>query len=192
MHIVHSGGPPIAITCSVGKVTSSKLSFAGNVVPVDCRGDSPQAPRWLDLFSPHLGVVIEQQTPAGLHDLIAVRPNTGNWPVAARSGLDWAISSALDNPGDSPIEWSSTGVAPHFEIKAWGHLNGGDLGLDEDFASASCRHFELIESTKKVNYPGIACETVTGTWTLPGSRTAIAKPAGQSARTAVSLRPSTR
>lgn len=112
LHLVHGGSPTIAITCSVGKVTSTKLPFAVNAVPIDCHGDSPHAPRWLDLFSPHLGVVIEQQTPSGLHDLIAVRPNTVNWPVAARSGLDWAISSALDNPGNAPIEWSSTGVAP--------------------------------------------------------------------------------
>jgi hypothetical protein len=181
MHLLRNGSPPIAITCSVGRLTNTKLPFAGNALPVDCRGDTPHAPRWLNLFNPHLGVVIRQQTSAGLHDLIAVRPNTVSWPVAARSGLDWALSSALDNPGGAPIEWSSTGVVPHFEIKAWGHLTGGDLGLDEDFANASCHRFELTESSKKVSYPGIACQTVAGIWVLPSSRTAIARPIGQPA-----------
>lgn len=188
MRVSRKGSSPIAITCSVGRLTNSKLPLAGYVVPVDCHGDSPPAPRWLDLFSPRLGVVIQQQTSSGFRDLIAVRPNTVNWPVAARSGLDWALSSALDSPGNAPIEWSSTGVAPHFEIKAWGRLNGGDLGLSEDLANASCRRFELTESDKKVSYPGIACQTLAGNWVLPSSRTVIARPAGQPARAAVSLR----
>jgi hypothetical protein len=187
MHLSRKGGSPIAITCSVGRLTNSKLPMAGYVLPVDCHGDSPDAPRWLDLFSPRLGVVIQQQTSSGFRDLIAVRPNTVNWPVAARSGLDWALSSALDSPGNASIEWSSTGVAPHFEIKAWGRLSGGDFGLSEDLANAPCRRFELTESDK-VSYPGIACQTLAGTWVLPSSRTVIARPMGRPARAAVSLR----
>jgi hypothetical protein len=188
MHLSRKGSTPIAITCSVGRLTNSKLPLVAYVLPVDCHGDTPHAPRWLDLFSPRLGLVIQQQTSSGHRDLIAVRPNTVNWPVAARSGLDWALSSALDTAGSAPIEWSSTGVAPHFEIKAWGHLNGEDLGLNEDLANAPCRRFELTESGNKVSYPGIACQTVAGMWMLPSSRTVIARPAGSPARTGVSLR----
>ena len=61
------------------------------------------------------------------HSLVAIRPSMAGWPTAARAGLDWAVSHALDNPA-SPVKWSSTGVGQNFEIYA-SELKPGEAAL---------------------------------------------------------------
>ena len=105
-------------------------------------------------------------------------------PLAARAGLDWALSHALDEPAaKSSLQWSSTGVTPHFDIKVSARIKGGDAGLGKVFAAASCRRFELAQTGSKASYPGIACRNSAGDWVLPGSGVSIARPAGHAGHT---------
>ena len=124
-------------------------------------------------------MVVERQMGSASRTLIAIRPVTAGWPLAARLGLDWALSHALDDPAPSAsLQWSSTGVAPHFDIKATSRVKGGEVGLGASYATASCRRFELTQTGSKSAYPGIACQNAAGDWVLPSSGISIARPAG--------------
>ena len=113
-------------------------------------------------------------------ELIAIRPITTGWPLAARLGLDWALSHALDDPAPAvSLQWSSTGVAPHFDVKATTRVKGGEVGLGGTYASASCRRFELTQTGSKSVFPGIACQNAAGDWVLPDSGINIARPAAR-------------
>jgi peptidoglycan hydrolase-like protein with peptidoglycan-binding domain len=110
----------------------------------------------------------------GAGGLVAIRPSTAGWPPAARAGLDWAISHALDVAGGPPIAWSSTGVDQHFEIQATAVLSPRETALAAAIAQ-SCRHFELRGTP--VRYPGIACRDASGEWYFLHSRIRLAHPA---------------
>jgi len=109
------------------------------------------------------------------HSLVAIRPSVAGWPAAARAGLDWAITHALDMPASAkPVKWSSTGVDRHFEIRTFAALSpreaalvGGDAG--------SCRRFELRGNDGR--YPAIACRDVKGGWYIPHSTIRLARAA---------------
>jgi peptidoglycan hydrolase-like protein with peptidoglycan-binding domain len=111
------------------------------------------------------------------HGLVAVRPAVTGWPAAARAGLDWAITHALDVPASAkPVKWSSTGVNQHFEIYTYPALTpreaalvGGDPG--------SCRRFEMRTAETQWRYPAIACRDVKGAWYIPHSTIRLARPA---------------
>ena len=113
----------------------------------------------------------EQESKGGL---VAIRPSTVGWPPAARAGLDWAISHALEVAGSPPIAWSSTGVAQHFEIHATPVLSSREAAMAGD-AAQSCRHFELRGAER--HYPGIACRDANGEWYFLHSRVRLAHPA---------------
>lgn len=113
----------------------------------------------------------EQESKGGL---VAIRPSTTGWPPAARAGLDWAISHALDVSGGPPISWSSTGVQQHFEIHATATLSPRETAMAGDAAS-SCRHFELRGAER--HYPGLACRDPNGEWYFLHSRIRLAHPA---------------
>jgi hypothetical protein len=107
-----------------------------------------------------------------------VRPATASWPLAARLGLDWALTHALQTPSEAPLEWSSTAVASHFEIKATARVTGAEAGLPDTYAAQSCRRFELVQTgTPASHLPGIACQNTAGIWTLPGTQIHLAAPA---------------
>jgi peptidoglycan hydrolase-like protein with peptidoglycan-binding domain len=106
--------------------------------------------------------------------LVAIRPSTAGWPPAARAGLDWATSHALDIAGGPPIAWSSTGVDQHFEIQATPVLSPREATLAAATAQ-SCRHFELRGTQGR--YPGIACRDANGEWYFLHSRIRLAHPA---------------
>jgi hypothetical protein len=106
--------------------------------------------------------------------LVAIRPSTAGWPPAARAGLDWAISHALDAGGGPPIAWSSTGVAQHFEIYATPLLSPRETEMAGS-AAQSCRHFELRDASRR--YPGITCRNANGEWYFLHSRIRLAHPA---------------
>jgi surface antigen len=120
-----------------------------------------------------LGAVIKRQIGGRSQVLVAVRPATANWPHAARTGLDWAITAALEAPqGAAPVKWSSTAVAVRFDITASkvAHISG--LTTDE----ASCRRFELIKGGTNQSFPGFACRGNDGSWTIAGTKEKISRP----------------
>ena len=107
--------------------------------------------------------------------LVAVRPAMGGWPAAAKAGLDWALTHALDAPASpAPIKWSSTGVEEQFEIRTYAALTAREAGLVGGDPS-SCRKFELRGDAAR--YPGIACRDPDGTWYIPHSTVRLARPA---------------
>jgi peptidoglycan hydrolase-like protein with peptidoglycan-binding domain len=116
-------------------------------------------------------VTWEQEAKGGL---VAIRPTTAGWPPAARAGLDWATSHALDVAGGPPVVWSSTGVEQHFEIHATPVLAPREAALAGNTAP-SCRHFELWGLER--HYPGIACRDAQGEWFFLHSRIRLAHPA---------------
>jgi peptidoglycan hydrolase-like protein with peptidoglycan-binding domain len=112
----------------------------------------------------------------GGHVLLAIRPSTAGWPQAARAGLDWATTHALDVAGGPAVQWSSTGVDQHFEIVATAALSPRETAL-AGRAAQSCRHFELRADGPQKRYPGVACPDAKGGWYLPHSRIRLARPA---------------
>jgi peptidoglycan hydrolase-like protein with peptidoglycan-binding domain len=111
----------------------------------------------------------------GGHSLVAVRPSTSGWPQAARAGLDWATTHALDVTGTPAVQWSSTGVDQHFDIYVSPSLSPREVALAGK-VSASCRHFELRGDGPQKRYPGVACRDAKG-WYLPHTRIRLARPA---------------
>ena len=105
--------------------------------------------------------------------LVAIRPSMAGWPEAARAGLDWAISHALDDPGSS-VKWSSTGVDQSFEISV-SELTLGEAALAGDDAQ-SCRRFEMRSNELQSGYPAIACRDGNG-WYLLHTQIRFARPA---------------
>ena len=190
LHLTRQDGTTVTVTCRTGKMAGSSLPLGKiETLAVDCRGEAADDPQWHDLFSPRLGVVVQRQSKAGTRELIAARPITANWPLAARAGLDWALSHALDDAAEkSSLLWSSTGVAPHFDIKVSARIKGSEAGLGKAFAAASCRRFELAQTGSKASYPGIACLNAAGDWVLPGSGIGIARPAGHAGQHTPALR----
>ena len=120
--------------------------------------------------------VLDWEAPVGLHSIVAVRPSTASWPAAARAGLDWATSHALDVASNSPVQWSSTGVVQHVEIRTYPALSGREVSLVGG-AAQSCRKFELRMDDPQRRYPGIACKDAHGTWYIPHTRIRLARPA---------------
>lgn len=105
--------------------------------------------------------------------VVALRPSTRGWPQAARAGLDWAVSHALDNHNATSFQWSSTGVSQKFEIHVLPGLSPGETKLA---GAASCRRFDLREMDSSTRYPGLACKDTKG-WYIPHSSIRIARPA---------------
>ena len=165
------------VSCHTGHLIRSNGAFGGpDLLSIDCTASDDPKP-WHSLYSPELDTVVEQAGSGRNRILVAIRPSTTNWPAAARIGLDWAITHALEAPAsDAPIPWSSTGVAQHFEVRAFGRMSGQDLGLAGKYASLDCRRFELAKNNR-LRYPGIACRNGNGTWTLPGTGIALSSPA---------------
>ena len=118
----------------------------------------------------------ETDTPRAL---VAIRPAMSGWPAAAKAGLDWALTHALDTPATAiPLKWSSTGVEEQFEIKTYPALTAREAGLVGGDPS-TCRRFELRDATSNGSgrYPGIACRDPDGTWYIPHSTVRLARPA---------------
>jgi hypothetical protein len=112
----------------------------------------------------------------GKNALVAVRPATSGWPPAARAGLDWAISHALDQSSNAPTQWSSTGVEQRFEIRTFA-LNAREVALA---GKEACRRFELRGVQRR--YPAIACRGGAGDWTIARSKVTLARPAAELGR----------
>ena len=125
-----------------------------------------------EVASAERSITWEQDQPRAL---VAIRPAMGGWPAAAKAGLDWALTHALDTPAaPAPIKWSSTGVDEQFEIWTYPALTAREAGLVGGDPS-SCRKFELRDQS--LRYPGIACRDDSGTWYIPHSTVRLARPA---------------
>ena len=176
--------PMMTVTCQAGRTAQAAIPLGQmDTITVECRGDGSNPPQWRSLYSTALGAVVRQESAGGVRDLVALRPFTNDWPAAARTGLDWALTHALEAATPSaPVQWSSTGVAPHFEIRAAARLSGQEAGLGGKYAQQACRRFELVQSgAPALHYPGIACQVTPGVWSLPGSAAPLAAPASGAA-----------
>ncbi len=101
-----------------------------------------------------------QQKPV---ELVAVELGGRDWPAAARAGLDWALQHTLENESSGQqVDWESSALPGHIEIQALAEI--------DDVGSETCRRFAATrfdaEGMKRV-YPGIACRTAEGTWSVP-------------------------
>ena len=95
-------------------------------------------------------------------DLVAVSPGASGWPSEARTGLEWALSHALDSDG-RPVSWESSAIAARFVIEPGGRVDAGHPG--------QCRRFSetrIAADAVKRLYPGIACRSEGGHWRLLG------------------------
>ncbi len=181
-HRIQAGGFVVikTINCHAGHVTRSDTAFGtADVLAVDCQTDGDASHAWHSVFSPTLDTVVQQDVAGKRRTLVAMRPSTANWPPAARIGLDWAITHALEAPAsDAPVQWSSTGVARHFEVRAFASISGREFGLADKYAALRCRRFELVENDHPPSrYPGIACRNGNGAWTLAGTGIVLFSPA---------------
>jgi hypothetical protein len=172
--------PATTVTCRAGKIAPLKAPLGQfDVIPVTCHVEGKGGLQWRSFYAVKLGLVIRQEAPpaaGGTHALIAIRPLTASWPSAARIGLDWALSHALDTPASTaPILWSSTAVPPRFEIHAYAALSPHDAGLPG--GNAPCRRFDLVQTGDASSWPGIACRNAKGSWILPQAGIVIASPA---------------
>jgi hypothetical protein len=122
--------------------------------------------------------VVQWDQVFGKNALVAARPATAGWPPAARAGLDWAISHALDGSRSAPTQWSSTGVEQHFEIRTFA-LTPREAALA---SGQSCRRFEVRGAQRR--YPGIACRERDGSWRIARSNVTLARPATELGRPA--------
>lgn len=170
------------VTCHAGHLAPVNVP-AGlfDAIAADCEAAGTQPLQFHWYYAPKLGQAVRLlATPAAgyARDLVAIRPSTAGWPSAARTGLDWALTSTLEAPSSAaPVQWSSTGVAQHFEIRAYATLLPSEAGLVGD-SGAFCRRFELVRTDGPArHYPGIACKDAKGVWALPGSHTKLASPA---------------
>lgn len=108
--------------------------------------------------------------------LVAVRPATNTWPAAARAGLEWALTHALDSPVGGPdTKWSSTGVSEHYQIHT-SILSPREADLVGGM-SDSCRRFDMHADDLQLRYPGIACRDVKNQWYIPHSTIRLRRPA---------------
>ena len=124
--------------------------------------------------------VVQWDQAFGKNVLVAARPATAGWPPAARAGLDWAISHALDQSGNAPTQWSSTGVEQRFEIRTFA-LSPREAALVSGQAS-SCRRFEMRSDARR--YPAIACRDRNASWIIARSKVKLARPATELGRAA--------
>jgi hypothetical protein len=97
-------------------------------------------------------------------DLVAVSPGTNAWPSEARTGLEWAVSHALEAEMDGqPVPWGSSAVAARFVIQPDGPVDAGHPG--------QCRRFSqtrIAADAAKRLYPGVACRVDGGRWRFLG------------------------
>jgi peptidoglycan hydrolase-like protein with peptidoglycan-binding domain len=117
--------------------------------------------------------VVQWEEGTGARAFVAIRPSTVGWPPAAKAGLEWATTHALDMPGP-PVQWSSTGVSQHFEIRTSPELSQREIALAGPGAQ-SCRRFEM--RTGDHRYPAVACLDANRIWYIPHTHIQLARPA---------------
>lgn len=162
------------LTPSLAKLLANLVAQLPNTTPITvAAGDSiVYSDGQVDSASHDRVVQWDQE---GGRAIVAVRPSTRGWPPAARAGLDWATTHALDDGNGAPIQWSSTGVHRQFEIHVYPQLTPREADLAG--AGPSCRRFELRAGDASKRYPGLACKNAEGDWYLPHTAIRLARPA---------------
>jgi hypothetical protein len=96
-------------------------------------------------------------------ELLAIVPNTSEWPPAARAGLGWALEHALETaaPGEE-TSWTSSAIATQVTITPGPQALSG--------AKKTCRTFVQTWSDAEGArvYPGLSCREAAGQWLIPG------------------------
>lgn len=160
------------LTFALAKMLSSLVAQLPNTSPITVTaGDSIIYTDGSVDNAGHERVVQWEQD--GGRAIVAVRPSTRGWPPAARAGLDWATTHALDD--GNGVQWSSTGVRQQFEIHVYPQLSSHEAALAG--AGQSCRRFELRAVEPSRRYPGLACKDTAGDWYLPHTSIHLARPA---------------
>jgi len=160
------------LTFALAKMLNSLVAQLPNTTPITvAAGDSIIYSDGSVDSAAHERVVPWDQD--GSRALVAVRPSTRGWPPAARAGLDWATTHALDD--GTGVQWSSTGVQQQYEIHVYTQLSSREAALAG--GGASCRRFELRTEDSSRRYPGLACKDARGDWVLPHTRIHLARPA---------------
>src|SRR5262249_53882281 len=105
--------------------------------------------RYIDSLAISTNGVTETQS----RDLVAVSPGAIGWPSEARTGLERAVSYALEAKRDgAAVTWQSSAVAARFVIEPGAQVDAGRPG--------PCRRFSqtrIAADTTKRLYPGVAC-----------------------------------
>lgn len=131
-------------------------------------------------YAPTLRHVVRDVTKRGgkvvsARELVAIRPGTEAWPMAARSGFDWAIVNALRNaaPGRASVAWASTGVDERFSIHVDPTPVKPSSGMSGANGAELCLRYKLVRTDPAANgkiYPGLACKYGDGEWRVPAQR----------------------
>ncbi len=126
-------------------------------------------------YAPEIGHYVLHETMdgarrlSGRDELMAIQPDTANWPPVARAGLGWALEHALETaePGEE-TDWRSSAVETRVTIKPEG---GRPQGKKQ-----ACRNFRQIWSGPEGDkvYPGFACREPSGHWAVPGLDSGVA------------------
>lgn len=145
---------------------------------VVCDGTSDQAgadSRHVWHYAPEIGhyVLYEEMDGSrrllGRDELMAIQPDTSNWPPVARAGLGWALEHALETaaPGEE-TEWKSSAVETEVTIQPEGDQPQGK--------KQACRNFRQVWSGPDGErvYPGFACREPSGHWAVPGLDSGVA------------------
>lgn len=96
-------------------------------------------------------------------DLVAISPGMGGWPPIARAALARAIVQTLEAPEkEARAHWKSSGVNARVTIDAGSPSVGAE--------GRPCRQLvqTWAENGHSRPYPALACQTVSGTWEIPG------------------------
>ncbi|MEE8535765.1 MAG: peptidoglycan-binding protein [Kiloniellales bacterium] len=96
-------------------------------------------------------------------ELLAIQPNSADWPPVARAGLGWAFEHALETAADGEeTTWSSSAVDTRVTIKSGPRVAAG--------RRQTCRSFVQVWSEPEGEriYPGFACRSGSGQWAIPG------------------------
>lgn len=180
-YAIRNDGKITHVSCKVGRLTRMSVragTFDALAVTCEKTRESGDSVTEEIAYAPKLRLVIQRQTRSGTSivkqsELVSLRPPSGHWPVAARTGFDWALSHALDNAGDMDgIKWSSSGVAESFRIRT--ERDASTAALPGAAKPERCARFDIVKSgTVETHYPGLACADAAGRWTIPGSRPII-------------------
>lgn len=107
---------------------------------------------------------LNDRTKTRSRDLIGISPSVDGWPSEARTGLEWAVSHALEvEPDGQPVPWESSAIAARFVIEP-----GRRLELKN---ADQCRQFTQTRTAADGAhrlYPGVACRNTGGRWRLVG------------------------
>ena len=159
-----------------GRLTVSAGEFQTRKISCDGLTESGEVSRqrvWH--YAPEIGhyVLYEEsggsQQGARRSELLAIVPNTVDWPPVARAGLGWALEHALETaaPGERST-WTSSAVDIEVTIEPGEKVAMGD--------NETCRKFVQVwtQPGGERIYPGLSCREPSGQWLIPGLEAGVA------------------